>query len=132
MRRKTERLLLRVPDISIKERLENEIEEEGDEMSEDEDNEPQKRPSKKVSIIRGSVRKKVQFFPSSLQESIWSLQKVGPFLLRLIVAQGKGHLHVDLVQHQAIIVMRKVCLILVFLRNHTAVKPLRIRREMIM
>ncbi|KAG1627861.1 hypothetical protein G6F45_007342 [Rhizopus arrhizus] len=49
MRRKTERLLLRVPDISIKERLENEIEEEGDEMSEDEDNEPQKRPSKKSS-----------------------------------------------------------------------------------
>lgn len=49
MRRKTERLLLRVPDFSIKERLENEIEEEGDEMSEDEDNEPQKRPSKKSS-----------------------------------------------------------------------------------
>ncbi|CAO3688768.1 unnamed protein product [Rhizopus stolonifer] len=47
MRRKTERLLTRVPDISIKEKLDNEIEEEGDEMSEEEETEHIKRPSKK-------------------------------------------------------------------------------------
>lgn len=49
MRRKTERLLTRVPDITIKDRMDNEIEEEGDEISEEEESEPQKRPSKKVS-----------------------------------------------------------------------------------
>jgi transcriptional activator SPT7 len=49
MRRKTERLLTRVPDITIKDRMDNEIEEEGDEISEEEENEPQKRPSKKVN-----------------------------------------------------------------------------------
>lgn len=48
MRRKTERLLTRVPDISVKDKLDNEIEEEGDEMSEEEETEPMKRPSKKV------------------------------------------------------------------------------------
>ncbi|CEG71789.1 hypothetical protein RMATCC62417_07459 [Rhizopus microsporus] len=49
MRRKTERLLTRVPDITIKDRMDNEIEEEGDEISEEEESEPQKRPSKKSS-----------------------------------------------------------------------------------
>lgn len=48
MRRKTERLMSRVPNISIKERIETEIEEEGDEVSEEEDHEPH-RVSKKSS-----------------------------------------------------------------------------------
>lgn len=43
MRRKTERLMSRVPNISIKERIETEIEEEGEEMSEEEENEPTER-----------------------------------------------------------------------------------------
>ena len=47
MRRKTERLMSKVPNISIKERLETEFEEE-DDMSEEEDTEPQ-RVSKKSS-----------------------------------------------------------------------------------
>ncbi|KAI8980411.1 hypothetical protein BDB01DRAFT_796328 [Pilobolus umbonatus] len=46
MRRKTDRLLGRVPNISIKERMDNEIEEEGDELSEEEENH---RVSKKSS-----------------------------------------------------------------------------------
>lgn len=48
MRRKTERLLTKVPNISIKERLDAEFEEEGDDVSEEEEAEPQ-RVSKKSS-----------------------------------------------------------------------------------
>jgi transcriptional activator SPT7 len=48
MRRKTDRLMSRVPDIVIKERIETEIEEEGDEVSDEDDGEP-RRVSKKVS-----------------------------------------------------------------------------------
>lgn len=48
MRRKTDRLMARVPNISIKERIETEIEEEGEEMSEEDDQEPE-RVSKKSS-----------------------------------------------------------------------------------
>ncbi|CAO3653291.1 unnamed protein product [Mucor hiemalis] len=48
MRRKTERLMTKVPNISIKERLDAEFEEEGDDVSEEEEAEPQ-RVSKKSS-----------------------------------------------------------------------------------
>ncbi|KAI9264766.1 hypothetical protein BY458DRAFT_513918 [Sporodiniella umbellata] len=69
MRRKTERLLTRVPDISIKDKMDNEIEEEGDEISEEEEMEATKRPSKKslgkhtVSSKSGPISYKSDRFP---------------------------------------------------------------------
>lgn len=70
MRRKTERLMAKVPNISIKERLDAEFEEEGDEISEEEDNEPQ-RASKKSSgkHVASIERKTTPVVPNDRQKS---------------------------------------------------------------
>lgn len=54
MRRKTDRLLTRVPDITIKDRAEVEAEEFGDEASEDGDSDIQRVP-RKVSCFKRMI-----------------------------------------------------------------------------
>ncbi|KAK4521289.1 uncharacterized protein ATC70_011903 [Mucor velutinosus] len=57
MRRKTERLMARVPNISIKE-IKPEVEDEGDEISEEEEHEPQHRVSRKSAGKHVSIERK--------------------------------------------------------------------------
>jgi transcriptional activator SPT7 len=70
MRRKTERLMSRVPNISIKERIETEIEEEGDDMSEEEENEPERVSRKSSGKHMVSIeRKTTPIIPNDRQQS---------------------------------------------------------------
>ncbi|KAL0136261.1 hypothetical protein V8B55DRAFT_1537872 [Mucor lusitanicus] len=57
MRRKTERLMARVPNISIKE-IKQDVEDEGDDMSEEEEHEPQHRVSRKSAGKHMSIERK--------------------------------------------------------------------------